>query len=99
MKKSDKKTENLIIQVLTQGCEQAKDEVTGFSWLTHQVNYTNFPNSLVVTCMFATEQQLIAAQTNNDTAHLSKIIIDQLASLNIKLKQPKKQIIFTVAPN
>ena len=94
MTKTDKKTDKLIRQALTQCCEQAKDEITGFSWLTHQVNYADFPNSLVVTCMFETQEQLIAAQHKGDKNQLQTIIINQLTKLGIKLKQTNRQVIF-----
>ena len=99
MTKTDKKTDKLIIQALTQCCEQAKDDVIGFSWLTHQVNYANFPNSLVVTCMFENEELLVEAQNNGGQDQLQNSITNQLAKLGIKLKQPKRHIKFVLATN
>lgn len=62
MKKSDKKTEQAIINALTDVCDEAKTHITGFEWLTHTVNYKNFPASLRVACVFvdaASQQQAI----------------------------------------
>ncbi|MGX5914785.1 hypothetical protein ACR0ST_08655 [Aliidiomarina sp. Khilg15.8] len=53
MRKSDKKTDNEIIRALTAVCEQAKDNVMGFRWLTHDVDYERFPESLRVTLVFS----------------------------------------------
>ncbi|RUO20128.1 hypothetical protein [Aliidiomarina haloalkalitolerans] len=62
MRKSDKKLENEIIRRLTDVCETMKPQLTGFVWLTHEVNYQRFPASLVVTLVFndeVTEQTLL----------------------------------------
>ncbi|RUO23929.1 hypothetical protein CWE09_12330 [Aliidiomarina minuta] len=55
MRNNEQKMERAIIQALTEVCEQAKPRVTGFSWLTHDVDYQRFPESLQVTLVF-TEQ-------------------------------------------
>lgn len=55
MRKSDKKTEREIIRALTAVCERAKGEVAGFSWLTHEVDYERFPQSLQVLLVFSDE--------------------------------------------
>lgn len=52
MRKTDKKRDQLIIRALTAVCEKAKDDVEGFEWLTHEVDYQRFPQSLQVTLAF-----------------------------------------------
>ncbi|MGM0526586.1 MAG: hypothetical protein ACQEQ8_10405 [Pseudomonadota bacterium] len=52
MRKTDKKLERAIIRELTQVCEAAKFEHEGFIWLTHEVDYQRFPQSLKVTLVF-----------------------------------------------
>ncbi|MTJ00947.1 hypothetical protein [Idiomarina piscisalsi] len=52
MRKTDKKREREIIRELTQVCEAAKFEHEGFIWLTHEVDYQRFPQSLKVTLVF-----------------------------------------------
>lgn len=47
--------ERELIRTLTLACETAKSEIVGFQWLTHDVNYEQFPQSLVVTWMFDSE--------------------------------------------
>ena len=56
MRKSDKKLDNQLRLVLTDVCETALKEVEGFQWLTHVVNYSNFPQSLRVVCVFDTNE-------------------------------------------
>lgn len=55
MRKTDKKIDQQIIRALTAVCEKAKDNVKGFEWLTHEVDYQRFPESLQVTLAFATD--------------------------------------------
>ncbi|WP_194756662.1 hypothetical protein [Aliidiomarina indica] len=52
MRKTDKKLDNQIVKALTGVCEASKNDVSGFDWLTHEVNYQRFPDSLVITLVF-----------------------------------------------
>lgn len=52
MRKNDKKLEREIIRELTRVCEEAKFDHDGFIWLTHEVDYQRFPQSLKVTLVF-----------------------------------------------
>lgn len=58
MRKTDKKIDKQLTRVLTQLCEQTCKGIHGFVWLTHLVNYTNFPYSLKVVCIFDTNENL-----------------------------------------
>ncbi|ASG64815.1 hypothetical protein CEW91_00975 [Idiomarina piscisalsi] len=55
MRKSDKKLEREIIRELTRVCEAAKFDHEGFIWLTHEVDYQRFPQSLKITLVFNEE--------------------------------------------
>lgn len=50
--------ERSLIKALTQACESAKSEFTGFCWLTHLVEYQRFPHSLRVIWIFDTQDDL-----------------------------------------
>ncbi len=56
MRKSDKKIENQIREVLTDVCEDTLKSYEGFLWVTHTVNYSSFPQSLKIICVFETGQ-------------------------------------------
>ncbi|MEX1221785.1 MAG: hypothetical protein WEA82_06695 [Idiomarina sp.] len=63
MHKDHKKIDREIIRALTGVCEHAKIEVDGFKWLTHEVNYQRFPQSLRVLLVFSDkvhEDQVLA---------------------------------------
>ncbi|AWL13078.1 hypothetical protein HMF8227_02626 [Saliniradius amylolyticus] len=89
MRKTDKKRNNAIRKALTQACESALDSVEGFQWLTHKVNYQNFPDSLVVICVFSTDQHLEDSQA---LSQLHTLVVGVLKDIDIRLPQPDKQI-------
>ncbi|QDP01423.1 hypothetical protein [Thalassotalea sp. PS06] len=88
MRKSDKKTDNAIRKVLTEACDQALEEYPGFKWLTHTVNYDRFPESLVVICVFETNEQI----TQVDIEEIRNLMQRKLSSIGINLKKAHKQV-------
>jgi hypothetical protein len=78
MRKADKKLDNQISRVLTDFCETALKEFTGFQWLTHLVNYSNFPNSLKVICVFDTNDNLNGLKEMNGHHEIGKLIQKKL---------------------
>ncbi len=53
-KRDSTRIERALVASLTDACETAKAEIPGFEWLTHTVNYANFPQSLIITWVFDT---------------------------------------------
>ncbi|KPH01953.1 hypothetical protein AEQ67_03340 [Pseudomonas sp. RIT-PI-q] len=49
--------ERRLVATLTEACETAKAQIVGFAWLTHEVDYVEFPASLRVVWVFDTEAQ------------------------------------------
>lgn len=47
------------LEALTSACDQFLEDVPEFQWLTHQAIYSNFPASLLITCVFDTEGCLL----------------------------------------
>ena len=86
MRKTDKKLDNQIRKALTVVCEIALEEVDGFQWLTHVVNYDKFPQSLVVTCVFDTIEAHRKAMNAGRDHYLVDLIQDELFALNIGIK-------------
>ncbi len=91
---TQKKIDNQLRTTLTVVCEQALEDVPGFSWLTHQANYANFPASLLITCIFETESELLQAQTQGLTASMQKRIQASLLKTGIRFKNLERQVIF-----
>ncbi len=92
MRKTDKKHENAIRLALTEVCEQALEQVPGFIWLTHEVNYQRFPDSLQVICVFDNRESLQRAVAAGRDAALQRMVVAGLGAIGIRLKAPAKQI-------
>lgn len=86
MRKSDKKMENQLRIVLTEVCESALKNCYGFVWLTHFINYSNFPKSLKVTCIFDTNDNLAKFTDSNSHRKLGSLIEKKLFGIGINLK-------------
>ena len=53
-KRDSARIERGLVAALTEACETAKAEIPGFDWLTHTVNYADFPQSQISTWVFDT---------------------------------------------
>ena len=95
MRKSDKKIENALVKVLTEVCEFSKENYIGFVWITHFVDYRNFPDSLNVVCIYDTNDQLKKTDVNG----LLKLINEKLTSIDIKIKDIQRQVNFDTEEN
>ncbi|MFT5116509.1 MAG: hypothetical protein ACI9NY_000028 [Kiritimatiellia bacterium] len=87
MRKNDKKIDKQIIAALTSVCDSALKKCTGFEWLTHTVNYSRFPNSLKVHCVFDTNANLSAFMKNNQCDELTTLIQKELFGINIDIER------------
>lgn len=92
LSKTQKKTDDNIRQALNEACNQLLDEYLGFSWLTHQVDYTNFPASLIVTCIFESRAQQEHIIKSQQEQGIWKIIQGKLIKVGIKVPRPAFQI-------
>ena len=81
--------------MLTEVCDLAKENHTGFQWITHFSNYNNFPNSLSVVCIYATNEQL----KNADVNEICALINRKLLSIDIKLKDIHRHVEFDTEEN
>jgi len=97
MRKTDKKIDNNICRVLTDVCDFALENVEGYQWITHTVNYNAFPSSLLITCAFATKEDVNRLEEDNERLLLIKLICDKLNEIEIKINNVNKQIKFKVA--
>lgn len=94
MRKTDKTLENTIVKVLTKVCEQSLKEVKGFQWITHLVNYKDFPRSLTIICVFDTQDQIEKLSNSPQQDYLRSLIVEQLNASGIRLHNLQKQIKF-----
>jgi len=94
MKKTDKILENTLVTLLTKVCEQSLKSLDGFQWLTHLVNYKDFPRSLTIICIFDSREQVSKLLTSPNHQYLVSTIVEQLKTAGIQLLNTQKQIKF-----
>lgn len=99
MRKSDKKIENKLRISLTKVCETALNQVEGFQWLTHLVDYNNFPQSLSIICVFDLNESLAQAKSNNKTDYLKNLIEHELVSAGFKIRNTHSLVKFDTEEN
>lgn len=92
MRKSDKKIENKIRGVLTEVCENTLKSYEGFLWVTHTVNFSSFPQSLKIVCVFKTNQDRANFLAGEAQKHVSKTIQQAFNQVGVQLKNVDKQI-------
>lgn len=78
MKKSDKKLEKLLVNSLTDVCENTMKAINGFEWLTHHVNYNKFPESLMVLCVFSNLRTLNSFLMAHNKNEITNKIVSHL---------------------
>ena len=92
MRKTDKKIEQQLCRLLTQVCEEAKDTLKGFEFISHQVNYQRFPNSLIIECYFINQESIDTLNNNGGMTILENNILQTLAASGFPLPGANKQI-------
>jgi hypothetical protein len=83
-----------LTRALTRVCDAALKEVPGFQWITHFVDYRNFPDSLVIVSVFATDEQLRAVCDAQADKRLSAQIQAELNALEVPIRVKGRQIRF-----
>ena len=84
-KRDQTRMERQVSSCLTQACEAGKAEIVGFSWLTHEVDYARFPESLQVTWVFATEAQRALAIGTGQGARMQALTRAALAEAGVDM--------------
>jgi hypothetical protein len=92
--KANQKLDNKVCKALTLACESALHNIAGFSWLTHRVSYTSFPGSLVVTCVFNTDEDIAAMLALKQEEILRATIHKQLLKVGVVVKNIKQCVRF-----
>ena len=94
MNKTDKKREKSIIQGLTRVCDITKNEIDGFEWLTHTIDYDYFPNSLMVHCIFTSDVSIKQVIDSGQDETIFKLICDELVLIDINFKDISSHVTF-----
>jgi hypothetical protein len=88
--------ERELIRTLTLACETAKSEIVGFQWLTHEVDYARFPQSLVVTWMFDSEAQKTRALASTDKARMLALTLAAFDEVGVSVTRIADHVVFAV---
>lgn len=99
MRKSDKKIDNELSKRLTDVCENELKSYVGFQWLTHLVNYANFPASLKIICVFDSNENLQRLHATAEDLPVKSAIINAIADIGVKVKDSGKLIKFDTQEN
>lgn len=99
MRKSDKKIENQIRDVLTDVCEDTLKGYDGFLWVTHTVNFSSFPQSLKIVCVFDTNQDRTNFLEGEGHKEVSMTIQKAFSQVGIALKNSDKHISYDTQEN
>ena len=99
MRKTDKKMDNNICRVLTDVCENVLKEYVGFQWLTHLVNYSDFPKSLKIICVFDTNENLARFLEGDASQDLRKTMHAKLLPIGVKVNDLGSQIHYDTEEN
>lgn len=85
MRKTDKKMDNQLRIALTDLCDSTLKEFAGFQWLTHLVNFSHFPKSLKVICVFDTNENLKRFMAAGSRHGVSTLIHKKLFEMGINI--------------
>jgi hypothetical protein len=96
MRKSDKKIDNLIREVLTEVCENTLKSYEGFLWVTHKVKFPSFPQSLQIICVFESNQDRANFLMSDGQQHVSTSIQMAFNQVGVQLKNVSKQISYEI---
>jgi hypothetical protein len=92
--KTNQKIDNNVCRALTIVCEESLEDISGFCWLTHRANYTNFPASLMITCVFKTAADITALKDKQLDRQMQNSIQKQLLKVGVVLKNSKLSVRF-----
>ena len=99
MRKSDKKIENQIRDVLTDVCEDTLKGYDGFLWVTHTINFSSFPQSLKIVCVFDSNQNRTNFLEAYGQHKVASVIQNAFNQVGIKLKSIDKHLSFDTQEN
>ncbi|MBZ9667846.1 hypothetical protein H3221_024180 [Pseudomonas sp. LMG 31766] len=88
--------ERELIRTLTLACETAKSEIVGFQWLTHEVDYARFPQSLRVIWMFDSEASKARALASPDKARMVELTQAAFDDVGISVSGIVEHVAFSV---
>lgn len=84
-KRDSARIERRLVATLTEACETAKAEIPGFDWLTHEVDYAAFPQSLRVIWVFDTRSNKEQALAKGEDQRMRELTGTALKDAGVDL--------------
>lgn len=94
MRKSDKKLDKIITIALTDVCENTLKAYSGFEWITHEVDYHRYLDSLTIVCVFDTNANLATVLESDEAFSIKHSIEKVLHENGIVIKGIQRRILF-----
>jgi hypothetical protein len=86
--------ERELVRALTRACETAKCEIPGFEWLTHRVDFNQFPASLRVTWVFDSDASMNAAIGSQDKHRMEALALAAFEDVGIAVANAAAHVQF-----
>ncbi|NWC96304.1 MULTISPECIES: hypothetical protein [unclassified Pseudomonas] len=86
--------ERRLVAALTEACEIAKAEITGFDWLTHEVDYAAFAKSLQVVWVFDTRANRELAVSQDNGARMRELTASALEEAGVERPASERYVCF-----
>ncbi|MBA1202147.1 hypothetical protein G7009_10310 [Pseudomonas capeferrum] len=93
-KRENARIERRLVATLTQACETAKAEITGFDWLTHEVDQEAFERSLQVIWVFDTRASKERALSQGQDARMRELTAAALEDAGVSLPSLDRHLHF-----
>ncbi|WP_397457045.1 hypothetical protein [Pseudomonas versuta] len=93
-KANQAKIERRLVKALTIACEKAKDEIPGFVWLTHTVNYEAFPASLKVVWVFDTKDSKDFALADGEAHFMVELTDKALTDADVRVRNAATHVYY-----
>ncbi|MDZ7923772.1 MAG: Fis family transcriptional regulator [Marinagarivorans sp.] len=94
LSKTQKKIDTQLCKTLQDCCENHLKNLEGFTWITHQADYANFPASLLISCIFTTDANINTVQDSDSALVIKQHIQQKLLKSGVRLKDVRHQIRF-----
>ncbi|HCS46512.1 MAG TPA: hypothetical protein DIW52_27530 [Pseudomonas sp.] len=86
--------ERRLVATLTEACETAKAELVGFAWLTHEIDYADFPSSLRVVWVFETQAQKDQALASGQGGRMIELTAQALSEAQVTVSPVSAHVQF-----
>ena len=89
-----KRLENELNHALGSACESAREEVPGFQWVTHIVDFSDVRSSIQVIWVFDSNQSLARALRDGYESYLTHLASEALSEAGVAVSDIRQHVDF-----